>query len=177
MPNPIAKLATPRMLAEAVAPLHFNELHRLYTDPQVMKTLSAGKPLPEEAVRERIRENVEHWQQNGFGMWVFHLKKDGQFVGRAGLKIHAIDGKDVVGLAYAVMPGNWNKGFATEMAEATLEVAFNELGLPEIGCWALPVNRASQRVMEKLGFHYERDIELAGLVHRFYRLTSSNDNL
>ena len=34
----------------------------------------------------------------------------------------------------------------------------------------LPVNLASQRVMEKLRFRYGRDFEFAGLVHRFYRL-------
>ena len=33
-------------------------------------------------------------------------------------------------------------------------------------------NLASQRVMEKLGFRYERDFEFAGLVHRFYRLVA-----
>jgi [ribosomal protein S5]-alanine N-acetyltransferase len=172
MPNPIAALASPRMLAEAITPLHFNELNRLYTEPLVMKTLSAGKPWSEEAVRDNIRQNVEHWRQQGFGLWVFHLKKDGQFVGRGGLKTYQIDGKEVVGLAYAVMPHFWNRGFATELAQASLEVGFQQLLLPEIGCWALPLNRASQRVMEKLGFRYERDFEFAGLVHRFYRLAN-----
>ena len=43
---------------------------------------------------------------------------------------------------------------------------------PEIGSWTLPINLASQRVMEKLGFRYERDFEFAGLLHRFYRLVA-----
>ena len=30
--------------------------------------------------------------------------------------------------------------------------------------------RASARVMEKVGFVYERDFDYAGLTHRFYRL-------
>jgi len=77
MPNPIANLATARLLAEAITPLHFNELHRLHSDPQVMKTLSAdGKPLSEEASRERLDRAVDHWRQHGFGLWVFHRKKD-----------------------------------------------------------------------------------------------------
>ena len=36
----------------------------------------------------------------------------------------------------------------------------------------MPVNLASQRVMEKLGFRYEWDFEFAGLLHRFYRLAA-----
>ncbi len=175
MPNPIATLITARLLAEAVSTLHFHDLHRLNSDPQVMRTLSAdGKPLSEVATREQIEQNIEHWRQHGFGLWVFHRKSDGVFIGRAGLKTYQIDGKDVIGLAYAVMPDYWNRGFATEMAEASLAVGFGQLGFGEIGSWTLPVNLASQRVMEKLGFRYERDFEFAALPHRFYRLVAAN---
>ena len=96
------------------------------------------------------------------------------FIGRGGLKVYQIDGKDVVGLAYAVMPDYWNQGFATEMGQASLEVGFERLGLAEIASWTLPTNLASQRVMEKLGFRYERDFEFAGLGHRFYRLVAGD---
>jgi len=168
---PISTLTTPRLLAEAITPADFPDIHRLLSDPPVMKTLSAdGEPLSEEATRDGIRQAVDHWRRHGFGFWVFHRKKDGVFIGRSGLKICQIDGRDVVGLAYAVISNYWNQGFATEMAHASLEVGFGRLGFPEIASWTLPVNLASQRVMEKLGFHYERDFEFAGLLHRFYRL-------
>jgi [ribosomal protein S5]-alanine N-acetyltransferase len=176
MPNPLAALATARLLAEAIAPLHYYDLHRLFTDPKVMKTLcpANGQPLSEESIREIMRQAEEHWQQQGFGLWAFHRKKDGQFIGRGGLKYHHIDGKQVVGLAYAVMPDYWNQGFAGEMAQASIEVGFRHLGFPEILSWTLPVNLASQRVMEKLGFLYERDFDFAGLRHRCYRLAAEN---
>ncbi len=175
MPNPIAALTTARMLAEAITPLHSPELHRLYTDPLVTRTLaSARRPLPEEKIVETIQQAVDHWRQHGFGYWVFHLEKDGQFVGRGGLTTHQFEGKEVVGLGYAVMPDYWNRGFATEIAAASLEVGFGHLGLAEIWSWALPDNRASQRVMEKLGFRYDRDFEFAGLLHRFYRLVAQD---
>ena len=173
MPNPIASIPTPRLLAEAISPLHSHELHRLYTDPLVVKTLaSARRPLSDEKIKETIRQAGEHWRQMGFGYWVFHLKKDGQFVGRGGLTINQFEGKEVVGLGYAVMPDYWNRGFATEVAAASLEIGFGHLGLAEIWSWALPDNLASQRVMEKLGFRYERDFDFAGLLHRFYRLVA-----
>ncbi len=83
---------------------------------------------------------------------------------------YQIDGKDVAGLAYAVMSDHWSQGFATEMAEASLRFGFERLGLSEIDSWTLPTNVASQRVMARLGFQYEKEIEFAGLPHRFYRL-------
>ncbi len=175
MPNPIATLTTARLIAEAITPLHFSALHRLHTDPRAMRTLSAdGKPLADETVREQIERNIDHWRQHGFGFWIFCRKSDGAFIGRGGLKIYQIDGQEVVGLAYAVMPDYWNRGFATEMAQASLDVGFEQLGFPEIGSWTLPANLASQRVVEKLGFHYERDFEFAGLLHRFYRLVAED---
>jgi RimJ/RimL family protein N-acetyltransferase len=174
MPNPLATLATPRLLAEAIAPLHFPDVHRLHCDPRVMQTLSAdGKPLSEEATRESVRQAVSHWREHGFGFWVFHRKKDGAFIGRGGLKTYQIDGRNIIALAYAVLSAFWNKGFATEMARASLDVGFDSLGFPEIASWTLPGNLASQRVLEKLGFRYERDFEFAGLPHRFYRLVRS----
>ena len=125
MPNPIASLTTARLLAEAICPSHLPDLHRLLSDPQVMKTLSAdGKPLSEEATREQIGQNIDHWQQHGFGLWVFHCKSDGVFIGRGGLKTCQIDGKGVIGLAYAVMPDYWNQGFATATA---LRTEYNEI--------------------------------------------------
>jgi RimJ/RimL family protein N-acetyltransferase len=44
------------------------------------------------------------------------------------------------------------------------------LGLDDIVAFTLPTNDASRRVMEKLGFSYERDIEHAGMPHVLYRL-------
>ena len=175
MPNSIASLTTPRMLAKAITPSHYAELHCLYTDPLVTRTLaSARRPLPEEKIVETIQQAVDHWRQHGFGYWVFRMKEGGQFVGRGGLTTHKMDGEPVVGLGYAVMPGYWNQGFATEMAQASLEVGFRHLGLTEIWSWALPENRASQRVMEKLGFRYERGLDFAGMLHRFYRVAAGN---
>jgi RimJ/RimL family protein N-acetyltransferase len=171
MPTPITTFTTARLLAQAITPADFADIHRLHSDPLVMRTLSAdGKPLSEEVTGESIRQTVDHWQQHGFGLWVFRRRSDGTFVGRGGLKTYQIDGKNIIGLAYAVMSDYWNQGFATEMGQASLDVGFGQLGFTEIASWTLPINVASQRVMEKLGFRYERDFEFAGLLHRFYRL-------
>jgi ribosomal-protein-alanine N-acetyltransferase len=171
MQTPISTLTTPRLIAEAVTPSCFDEVHRLHSDPLVMKTLSAdGNVLSEEATRKHLKRCVEHWEQLGFGLWAFRTKTDRRFIGRGGLMEYDIDGKATIGLAYAVLSPYWNQGFATEMGRASLEVGFRRLGFAEIASWALPVNAASQRVTEKLGFRYERDFQFAGLPHRFCRM-------
>ena len=64
----------------------------------------------------------------------------------------------------------WNEGLATELGAASLAVAFGPLGLADVVSFTLPDNRASRRVMEKLGFAFERDTIHAGLPHVLYRL-------
>jgi len=49
------------------------------------------------------------------------------------------------------------------MIQTSLEVGFGWLGFSEIASWMLPINLASQRVMQKLGFRCEQDFEFAGL--------------
>ena len=138
-----------------------------------MRTLSPdGQPLSDDITRRGLAEADEHWGRHGFGFWAFHDKVSGRFIGRAGLKLYRTDDRDRVGLAYAVVSELWGRGYATEMAAASLRVGFEELGLPEIASWTLPINHASQRVMEKLGFRYEHDFVFAGLPHRFYRLSA-----
>jgi RimJ/RimL family protein N-acetyltransferase len=78
-----------------------------------------------------------------------------------------------VGLSYAVVFDHWNRGLATEMAQASLGVGFNQLAFQQIDCWTLPINFASQHVMEKLGFRSREDIVFAGLRHRYYRITGN----
>ncbi len=172
METPIDRIETPRMVGERISREQFEEVRRLHRDPVVMRTLSAdGQVVPDELTLRGLQSQEEHWEQHGYGLWVFRARTDGRFIGRGGLKEHALDIGRVPGLAYAVMSPEWGKGYASEMAAATLRVGFEQLGFPEIFSWTLPINLASQRVMEKLGFQYERDFEFAGLPHRFYRLT------
>jgi len=80
--------------------------------------------------------------------------------------------KDEVEVAYALVADFWGRGLATEMAGRFLEMGWGHYGLTEIVCFTLTTNLASRRVMEKVGFHYERDIVHSGLPHVLYRITA-----
>ena len=79
----------------------------------------------------------------------------GEPVGRGGLSPAVFDGRPEVEVGWTVAPERWGEGLATELGAAALEVAA-ELGLDDIVAFTLPHNIASRRVMEKLGFVYEK---------------------
>jgi ribosomal-protein-alanine N-acetyltransferase len=162
---------TNRLIAERIAQRHFDDLCQMHQDRKVMATLSAtGEPLANEETQLRLEQLIDHWERYGFGFWACRDRDSGQFVGRGGLRRVSIDDESEVEVAYAVVSDHWGEGIATEMAELCVRTAFSKLRLPDLVCYTLPTNRASQRVMEKVGFQYERNIIHAGLDHVFYRL-------
>jgi ribosomal-protein-alanine N-acetyltransferase len=100
---------------------------------------------------------------------MFRARDDGRFVGRGGLRHLTLGGVPEVEINYALTADCWGRGLATEMATAFLDVAFRRLALSDVVAFTLPTNHGSRRVMEKLGFSYEREIIYTGLPHVLYR--------
>lgn len=59
-----------------------------------------------------------------------------------------------VEILYGIAPRLWGQGLATEAARAVLDFGFRAAGLSRIYAGADPPNRASFRVIEKLGMRY-----------------------
>ncbi|MUL35179.1 GNAT family N-acetyltransferase [Gloeocapsopsis dulcis] len=162
------KFSSDRLTASPLCAADFSILCQMHQDPNVMATLNGIRS--HEQTKQYLHKNLEHWQRYGYGLWMFR-DTDGNFVGRGGLRKIYIDGNDEIELAYALMPAYWGKGLATEMAKAILKVGFEYLDIAEVVCFTLTINQASQRVMQKVGFQYKRDIIHANLPHVLYRLT------
>jgi ribosomal-protein-alanine N-acetyltransferase len=168
--TPLDQLHTPRLLLQRMVAGDLDDLTRLHVDPHVMATMG-GTRTPE-ATAEWLDRQRGHWQRCGFGLWVTRERATGAFAGRGGLHHVEIDGRDEIELGYCFRAEFWGRGLATELARESVRVAFEVLKLPDIVCFTLPTNLASQRVMQKAGFRYERDIVYRDLPHVFYRLNA-----
>lgn len=166
----IELVRTSRMTLERLQLEHGDELCRLLLDPAVVRTTW---PFPDPPTREDILhrnvEKVEHWDRNGFGLWLARDRFTGEMVGRGGLQYTYAPGLNAVELAWAIVPERWGEGLATELAQAALDAAFGPMDLLDVIALTMPDNIASRRVMEKTGFRYEADIEQAGVPHVLYR--------
>jgi ribosomal-protein-alanine N-acetyltransferase len=170
--NPIENLRTARLQLRRIQPADLDDFVRMYADPQVMATLGGVRTA--EWTTKYLDTQMAHWQQHGFGFWTIRDATTGQFAGRGGLRHAVVEGKPEIELGYGFLPAFWGRGLATEFARESLRVGFAELGLVEIVCFTLPTNAASKRVMEKVGFRYERDIVHFDLPHILYRLAAAD---
>jgi RimJ/RimL family protein N-acetyltransferase len=161
-------IETPRLRGERIGSHHNADLHALLGDPRVGATM--GGVLSPARVAALTVTMAGHWERHGFGYWVWREKATGLVVGRGGLQRKHVGGRDEVEVGWTVMPDRWGEGLATELGAAAVRHAFGALGLSEVVAYTTPTNVSSRRVMEKLGFEYERDIEHAELPHVLYRL-------
>lgn len=147
---------TERLLAIKLTVSDLDKFSIMHTDPIVMTTLGGIRPA--EKTKENLDWNLSQWDTNGFGLWMFYLKETNEWIGRGGLRRIDLNDSEEVEIGYALMPQFWNRGFATEITQACIEIAFEVLRLKNIVCFTLPTNKSSQRVMQKAGLTYERDI-------------------
>lgn len=160
--------ATERLRAYRLQSEHFVPLLAMHQDPVTMATL--GGVRSEEQTRDYLQRFLRHWDDNGFGMWLLYDHEQ-QFVGRAALRRMELGGQIEVEVGCALLARFWRQGLASEIVGALVEVAFARLQLRYLVGFALPDNRPSIRILEKLGFAYEKDVEYAGRRHVLYRLT------
>jgi ribosomal-protein-alanine N-acetyltransferase len=86
--------------------------------------------------------------------WALTLKDSGQLIGNIGIrKENFSDHKADIG--YEINPEFWGQGYASEAALAVRNFGFRKLGLHRIWAHCLEENRASRRVLEKIGLRLE----------------------
>jgi len=110
---------------------------------------------------ELERSFREAWlPRKEMGLLATVLKADGRYIGRTGLYPFRTDEGDIVPgeatLAFYLARPFWGLGLATEAGHTFVEHGFRDLGLRKIHAGMNAANKASQRVVEKLGFKLVR---------------------
>ncbi|RXT53016.1 GNAT family N-acetyltransferase [Bosea sp. Tri-44] len=100
------------------------------------------------------------WQRRRLGCapWTVRSRADGAIIGWGGLFEDPFDPGWGVELGYWFAPAAWGKGYASELAAASVVEARDQLHLPELRAFARPENVGSCRVLEKAGFMRQRYI-------------------
>lgn len=93
--------------------------------------------------------------ENDNYIWGFVLKETGELFGSGGL-IWEEDWR-LFQVGYNIAKTHWNRGYTTEAMRAILNFAAVNLGIKKVAGGHAKQNMASAKVLEKLGFVYDRD--------------------
>ena len=125
-----------------------------FGDPVVMRFTPTGPDKRIEDTEARLTLFMEHQKAHGFSKWLILHRASGVAIGDSGLLV--LKDYGWIDLGFRLAQPHWGKGFATEVASAWVRAAFDELRITRLGAFAHAGNRASIRVLEKLGFNIER---------------------
>lgn len=101
---------------------------------------------------------VASYALHGFGLYAVVVRDGGETAGICGLVRRK--GLDDVDIGFAFLPQHWKKGYAVESARAVKTYAADVVGLKRLVAITAPGNEPSIRVLEKLGFVFERMVRL-----------------
>lgn len=129
------------------------------SDPQVHRFIGDGSRWTSGRVAALFETQARHLASRGFALGALDERAPGPggvptLVGMAGLA--PLGSTREVEIGWWLRPDRWGRGYASEAGRAVLFHAFERLGLPRVVAIAHPENRASHRVMERLGLAFER---------------------
>jgi ribosomal-protein-alanine N-acetyltransferase len=112
--------------------------------------IQVPSPYPVALARRWLDARVEWWEQ-GRGVTLAIARRSHPHIclGTVSLRRYSRDHRAELG--YWLSASAWGSGIATEACTAAVEFGFRELNLARIYAQVLAGNRASQRVLEKLG--------------------------
>ena len=129
---------------QAILELNSNSLVQKYTGDTLLTT----KEQAEDVLHNIILKDYEIY---GYGRFAVIYKSDQKLIGFTGIKyLPEVNGESDLG--YRFLPEYWGKGIATESSKMALDFGFNGLQLKKILGFTELKNKASTRVLEKVGF-------------------------
>jgi RimJ/RimL family protein N-acetyltransferase len=150
-------METPSLAGRPVSQDDLPFVTAVWNDGRVAPTI--GGQRTEQQLSDRIQQWTEHWSGCGFGATLFQERATALPVGWGGLQRSTIGIGECLTVGYVIAPDVWGRGYATEIAVASIAHAFDVLGAPELYASVLSTNAASRRVLEKAGLSLHREID------------------
>jgi RimJ/RimL family protein N-acetyltransferase len=180
MPAPY-ELRTARLLLRHHKQEDIPALVRLAGAREVaVTTLNIPHPYTDEDARKFLLESAEGFRAGRSVSLAICRQPGGELCGGAGLAISQTHQRAELG--YWIGVPYWKMGYATEAARAVVEFGFANLGLHRIHAHYFSENKASGRVLEKIGMraegrlrnHFQKwnrfiDVENCGILSEEFR--------
>lgn len=133
----------------------------LLNDPSFIKFIADRKVRTIQDAENYITNGPhKSYRENGFGIWLVSVIETGEAIGICGLIRR--DNLEHVDIGFAMLPQFTGKGYAFEIATATMEYAKREAKLDKVVAIVSPGNKSSIKLLEKMGLQFEKMITMPG---------------
>jgi RimJ/RimL family protein N-acetyltransferase len=151
-------LETPRLRLRHLSANDAAFMLELLNEPGFLRNIGdRGVRTVEQARQYILTGPAASYIQHGFGLNLVEAKQSGIGVGMCGLLRR--DCHPDVEVGFAFLPAARGRNYAFESAQAVIELGMRTLQLPRIVALTAPDNLASMRVLEKLGFRFDRMVQ------------------
>lgn len=162
-------ITTERLTLHAWSEDFFDDLFAMAQHPETVRYVGTGKPWTREYTQTRHQATLAHWAAHGFG-WFAVSTAPGSFDGVVSLvRRDATEsglGTPAVEMGWWIARSAWGRGYATEATTAVRDHVFESGFTDRLLAVYEPVNAASARVVEKLGFLPHSTFTLEGRVEQ-----------
>ena len=153
-------LETERLILRRVTVEDSEFILELLNDPSWLRYIGDRGVRTLDEARDYISQTlIAMYERLGFGLYLTELKDESTPIGICGLiKRDALEDVDI---GFAFLPEFRGKGYAYEAALAVMQYGKRTFGLKRLVAITSPDNYVSARLLEKLGFNFERTIKLS----------------
>ncbi|MFQ5558141.1 MAG: GNAT family N-acetyltransferase [Acidimicrobiales bacterium] len=167
-------LRTERLVLMPLGPADLDEAAVLYSSADVMRYV-AGGPLDRAETVRALDECALCWARDGWGLWAIRDATSGALLGEAGLQpLEGIAGASL-DFGITLKRRAWGRGIATEAGSVVLTDSWQRHADDEIHALVDIDNRASRRVLEKLGFELAERVEYDDRAHELWAAARPTD--
>jgi ribosomal-protein-alanine N-acetyltransferase len=149
-------LKTKRLLLREVTEDDVQAIYAYQADPRYLRFYPATTRTLEDS--QEFVARLIAWQQerprSKFQLGIV-LAAEGRLIGNCGIRKPAPSAPEAE-LGYELDPDYWGHGYATEAAQAMLDMAFTHLRLARVYASCVAENVGSAHVLEKLGMRLEK---------------------
>ncbi len=165
-----AVIETPRLILRHFMAADLDPLADLMANPDFMR-FSSGVFTREQTsafLFDRVIAAADAGLPSQFAV-IF--RAENRLIGYCGFFRQVVDEVDEIEIGYRLHPDYWNRGLATEGAQAVRAYAFDVLKLERVISLIHPENHASRRVTEKNGMMLEKETVFRGFPAQVFSCT------
>ena len=159
---------TDRLILRRIEKKDLSDLHELCSDRNVTRWLLRSEHKSREYTRGFIEAVLRGYKDLTYFEYAIVYKENMKVIGTCGFAVIDEENSSAE-LGYVVSPAYSGMGIATEASFVMLGIAFEELGLSRVYARYMIENKASGRVMEKLGMKFEGVARKSICVNGVYR--------